>query len=135
MEPHVPESGFVIDGPLHLPFPDRWRGRCWPDGCPRACTLGQKGDCPRGARPMRWTYIPAVGAGIWISRGGWRRVRSRCGACDTRLDARGATFAIADQGYTMEFPQRRVLAERHSASSSGPVSSALDRVGNGSTYP
>src|SRR5262249_51768706 len=32
MEPHVPESSFVIDGPLQLPLPDRWRGRCWPDG-------------------------------------------------------------------------------------------------------
>jgi hypothetical protein len=95
-----------IDGPLLLPFPDRWRGRCWPDGRPRACTLGQKGDRPRGARPMRWTYIPAVGAGIWIFRGGWRRVRPRRGACDTCLDARGATFAIADQGYA---PSHRII--------------------------
>jgi hypothetical protein len=27
----------------------RWRGRCWPDGRSRACTLEQKGDRPRGA--------------------------------------------------------------------------------------
>ena len=39
-------------------------------------------------------------------------------------------FAIADQGYAMECPQRRVLPERVSASSSGPVSPSLDGVGN-----
>jgi len=68
-------------------FFDRRRGCRGPDGRPRACTLGQKGDHPRGARPMRWTYLPAVGAGIWISGGGWRRVRPWRGACDTCLDA------------------------------------------------
>jgi hypothetical protein len=83
---------------------------------------------------MRWTYLPAVGAGIWISGGGWRRVRPWRGTCDACLDARGATLAIAHRGYAMECPQRRVLAERISASSRGPASPSLDGVGNRSTY-
>jgi phytoene dehydrogenase-like protein len=40
------------------------------------------------------------------------------------------SFALADRGYAMEWPQRRVLAERVSASSCGPAAPSLDRVEN-----
>ena len=125
------QMGSLIDGPaIYDPLRDRRRGRRGPDDRSRACTRRQKGDHPRGTRPMRWTHLPTAGSGIWIPSGGRRRVRPWRGACDACLDAGGRTFALADRGYSMECPQRRILAEQVTACSCGPTAPGVERVEN-----
>ena len=85
-------------------------------------------------RLRRRTHLPAAGPGIWIPGGGRRRVRQRCGACDTCLDARGTTFAIVHRRHAMECPQRRIVARRVSASSCGLASPSLEGVEHLSAY-
>src|SRR6266481_5247064 len=76
---------------------------------------------------------PLPATQIWLSGGRRRRVRSWRGACDTSLDARGATFAVADRGHAVECPRRGVPPERISGSSCGPVLSGIGGTGNRST--
>jgi len=108
----------VIDGPsASNAFRGGRRRRGGPYDSARARTRRPPRDHTGGESPMRRPHLSATHPRIWLPSGGRGRVSPWRSTRDTRLDARGAAFALATPRNVMEYPHWCVTPRRVSGAS------------------